>query len=231
MAFAYSSNILKEFPGVTSVSEVPFHKYKSNQHGFHGSEDDSKRVLHRSPLTAAVDLTSASVGVIATIDGFHFNQMVLRDFFVRYNSASVTTTAAQFSLRILRPSQTSGSGNTLDAQWQAIKGGGAVTFWAPNGTQPLAVVEGGKTARSITKWSFGAYNEIPQTPRVPDYLNGSILYPIIEEGDVIEVMLTVQGVGTQNVTFGVLFEEKLPQRALVTKTPLNSGSPPIATFP
>lgn len=231
MAFAYSSNILKEFPGVASVSEVPFHKYKSNQHGFHGSEDDSKRVLHRSPLTATVDMSAASVGVVATITGFHYNQMVLRDFFVSYNAASVTTTAAQFSLRILRPGQVSGSGNTLDQQWTAIKGGSAVTFWAPNGTQPLAVLEGGKVARSITKWSFGAYNETPNTPRVPDYLNGSILYPIIEEGDVIEVVLTVQGVGAQSVVFGVLFEEKLPQRALVTKTPLNSGSPPIATFP
>lgn len=232
MAFAYTPNILKEFPGVTSVTEVPFHKWKSQQHGFHGSEDDQKRTLHRAIPTGNLDLTSASVGAIGTITGFSHSRMVLRDFFVSYASASVATTPAQFSLRILRPGQASGSGNTFDQQWQAINGLGTTpSFWAPNGTQPLAVIEGGKVARSITKWSAAAFNEVPGSPRVADMYNGSLLFPILGAGDVIEIMLTVQGVGTQSVSFGALYEEKLADRPAVVKTPLNSGSPPIATFP
>lgn len=217
---AYSSSILTEFPGVTAISDRPFHPYKYEENHFPRA-DAIVQGRRTAVLTTAVNLVTAGVAgtVLATLPAFIEDMVELQQVFVRYAAdmpASPTTLGA-FNVKVL-PAGSAAVARTLDEQYQSINGlSSTPTIWNPfGGGEARLTLVASSLSRSVQMCSLGAYNDkniagIPASAK--SFREGSRIYPWVRQGEALQFVVAVQGVtATQTVEIGVRYVEVLPQK-------------------
>lgn len=222
----YKNSILTQFPGVDSVSEVPFHAYSYDQRNFPKVDN----VVHgrKTLISSAVNLVTAGAAgtVLATLPAFVEDAVEIQEFFVRYTAdmPASPTTAGAITVKIL-PSGSAAVARTLDEQYKSINGLATTpTIWNPfAGGEPKLTLVASAGSRAITMKCAGAYYDksISGMPTGIDFREGSIIYPWARQGEAVQFLVAVQGVtATQTVEIGIRYQEVLPERvAADTFTP------------
>lgn len=215
----YTKNILKEFPGVTAVTQVPFHPYDVAQRHIPRVDhivQNTKIVSYSGTIT----LTTGSVGdVLGTFPVFLEDAVMLEEVGIQYTAASgAVTTPGALTLRVIKPGDNAAAaGDTLDLAYQTVNElDNAVKLWNPfAGGEPSFACSANQSIRTVKMFSLGAYVDTVGDNRdqLLNQKSGSIEYPILTVGQTIQVMrATIGSGGTQTVNLFLRYREVLPHR-------------------
>ena len=219
MPTKYTKNILKEFPGVTADTQVPFHPYNVAQR--HVPRVDhvvqNTKILNYS---GTITLTTGSVGdVLGLFPVFFEDAVMLEEIGFQYTAASgAVSTPGALTLRVIKPGDNAAAaGDTLDLTYQNVNElTSAVKLWNPfAGGEPAFACSANQSIRTVQMFSLGAYVDTQGDNRAQllNQKSGSIEYPILLGGYAVQVLRSDIGSGgTQTVNLFLRYREILPPR-------------------